>query len=247
MKTNRYIQIIVATSLFLLSQQTLASAFLKTTSSYYALQGGATFNDGGMRSQASSGGLFWAMGEDGNFNFTGEGKQYDQYGNPYGGYGWMNITRTESSLRQFGGQENNWSSNSSLDHRTNFIDSLIEWEFDVLYDDAWVDYLLLFAGTGSIDFDITNMTTGKSLFNVDNYSSTRSGPSDILLLQGNHYRLSSTINNSSTSDGMYSETDIHFANAEMQLPTPSSTLLFIFLILFFIGLKGKNQKKAQKC
>ncbi|MFT6985893.1 MAG: hypothetical protein ACJAT7_001713 [Psychromonas sp.] len=233
MKTNRYIKIIAATSLLLLSQQTLATAFLNTTSSYYELQGGATFNDGEMRSQTSSGGLFWAMGENGDFDFTGEGKQYDQYGNSYGGYGWMEISRTENSLRQFGGQEHNWSSNSSVGHQTNFIDSLIEWEFDVLYDDAWVDYLLLFSGTGSIDFNITNMTTGKSLFNVDNYSSILSGPIDIILLQDNHYRLSSTINNSSPSDGMYSETDIHFANAEMQLPTPKSALLFLLAILFF--------------
>jgi len=251
MKFNKYIKMSAIASLLMLSQQAFSTALLNTTSSYYNFVGGGSFINGEVRGQTTSGELTQLNVENGSsgwLNLYGEGSKIDQYGWKYGGTGWAEISSKGDNLRFFMGQDYIYSE-SYLISEKNFSSLKVEWQFDVLYDDAWVEQLVLFPGASSdnFNFNIFNMTTRTSLFSYDGSDNMKvfsSNPPDIFLQQGHHYLISTFLSNSvyGAGDGEYSEIDIVFANSVIKLPTPSSGLLFIFAILFF-GYSRKRLKK----
>lgn len=243
MKAIKYTHLPFTLLLYFFSCSAFSTAIIDTNSMYYEFEGGSEFNDGQVKSQTSSGGLFYAIGEDGAFNWMGKGEQKDQYNDTYGGYGFTNVRLTTSYFSQLSGQDYYGYNNSTT--ALNFINTFIEWDFTALEDDALL-YATILTGTGSAHFNIFNITSGVDLFDSGNLNAWQDIDNfSVLLEQDNSYRISSVISNSSLGyDGFESYTALVFENASIKVPAPSS---FLFLGFGLIALlKPKNIKHLIK-
>ena len=243
MKAIKYTHLPLTLLLYFFSCSAFSIAIIDTNSMYYEFEGGAEFKDGQVNTQTSSGGLFYAIGEDGAFNWIGKGEQKDQYNDTYGGYGFTNVRLTTSDFTQLSGQYDYGYNNSTT--ALNFITTFIEWDFTALEDDALL-YATILPGTGSAHFNIFNITSGVDLFDSGNLNAWQDIDNfSVLLEQDNSYRISSLINNSSPGyDGYESYTTLVFENASIKVPAPSS---FLFLGFGLIALlKPKKYKTLNK-
>ncbi|PKH02275.1 hypothetical protein CXF72_12350 [Psychromonas sp. MB-3u-54] len=233
MKIIKYIYLAFFLLLSIFSCSTFATAIVKTNSSTYFFEGGAKFKDGQVKTQTSSGDLFYTMGENERWDWVGKGAEKDQYNEYYGGYGWTSIKRTTNSFNQLVGQD--YYGYSDNDTVLNFMKSFIEWDFTVLNDNAWLDTTIV-TGTGSAHFNLFNITSGIDSFDSGNLNSWEIFEEHhVLLEQGNRYRISSLMNNSAGGDGWEIYNYLRFDNASISIAAPSTLLVFIFGLMVLLN------------
>lgn len=216
-----------------LSSQSYAST-IKTISSVYKVEAGSSFSDGDIKTQKTSGGLFYAMGEDGHFNWVGTGTKKDQFGQIYSGYGFVNYKRTSSSLTftGYGGTDRN---ESTFLYGNTFLQSEFDWNFKIEGGDALLNYVFLTQSGEGGRSNLYDITDQKWVFDSGELLSM-DGIDGSYKLESNHqYQYSNSY--TSYSRSMEGYIDMRFKNATMKLPTPATFGIFSLACLGLFGRK----------
>lgn len=230
---NKNISLITFTALFMSVQSFAAS--ITTLSSFYSIEAGAHFLDGGVKTQNSSGDLLYGMGERGTYSFSGTGTKKDQQGNLNSATGYVNYSSTESMLSFNAGRQSHGDAKG-------FLQSQLQWNFRV-DGNATLSYAFL-RGYGEGRSDLYDITSNKKVFDsgVFGLGEYHVYENTTTLISGHEYRYSNNyLSLGNSSDG---EIFMNFNGATIVLPTPASLGI---LILSLMGLAMRRRtSRSQK-
>lgn len=222
--------ILIAFAAILISSQAYASR-IKTISSGYNIEGGAHLSDGEIRTQKTSGGLFYAMGESGDFNWVGYGSKKDQNNEMFKAYGFATYKATETGL-SFDGNAEVSVHDSRFISGTAFVKSELDWNFRVEGGDT--ELVFTYYNIKDGQSSLYDETMQEFVFNSDDFSHV----DNYFSLKSNHeYSYLNTF--TTTAQDMTGYIDIRFDKARMEIPTPATFGLFG---LAFLGLLVKKRK-----
>jgi len=233
MKKNILLAILVSAFLPL---QSYAST-IKTISSVYKVEAGTTFSDGDIKTQKTSGDLFYAMGESGEFLWIGSGTKKDQFGEIYSGFGFVDYKRTSSSLT-FKGYGGIHTDNSMFLSGSTFLQSEFDWNFQIEGGDALLNYVFITESGEGGKSSLYDITDQEWVFDSGNLGMW-DGIDGSYILESNHqYHYSNSYTSYSRAYEGYS--DMRFENATMELPTPATFGIFSLACLGLFWRKRQS-------
>jgi len=241
-------KVLVALAVIFISSQAYATT-IKTFSSRYASEAGATIYDTDLngsiiegsavkKTRKTVGGLFSAMGEDGQYNWAVTKGKVDQYGDKGSGVGIVNYKRTSNSLL-FDGQADYIDIESRFVHANGFLQSEFDWRFKIESGDATLTHAFIVNGGEKGSSSLYDETAQKWIFDSGELGRWDQITGSFTLKSNHQYQYSHSF--TSYGQNLNGFADMRFENATMELPSPAPIGLLGFALLgLFILKKRRN-------